>query len=622
MRDLVFISYSHNTNDKAIFAEFKKNLDPAESKGLLSVWNDTRIKAGTKWAPQIRDALAKTRVALLLVSPDFLDSPFIRNEELHVLLAAAERRELSLYWVPVADSMFETAGLDQWQAAPGCDPRSPLNLMTGPERERVIVNVCRAILDEMGRLPSITRTGRDDLKRRVGDTVGDKYKDLEEIGTGSSSIVYKAVGPHGRPFVVKALAASRWDPSGKDDICHRAALARQLAHPAYIDLYDEFLDRDPCCVVTEYVDGISLDRYRESCGGRIAPRRVQRMLLTLAQALAEAHDLDYLHEGLVPSNVHVDRITGRTRISAFRFLNIGPSTGMWGTFLINHENCTYLSPEQFDGRNRSKASDQYALGLLGYELLSGESIERVTRPADFVQRREFFARLQQSGPWADHAPALAGVLLRMLRVDPDRRWSSMAEAARMFEEVSVEDSPHEEAHRRVQNSYSTFQATDRADKLYRGFYAKLFASVPAARRLFARTDWSRQYNAINEALKQLLDYDTGSQRAAEQLGAVALKHQQFGLGERELRSFEDALLHALRTCGECTPDAVEDWRIILAPGLQHMRGALRAQAPVRPAVDAPVKTAIRRPARSTGESGRRRVARVARRPPASTPLDK
>jgi hemoglobin-like flavoprotein len=187
--------------------------------------------------------------------------------------------------------------------------------------------------------------------------------------------------------------------------------------------------------------------------------------------------------------------------------------------------------------------------------------------------------------------------------------------------VSVEDSPHEEAHRRVQNSYSTFQATDRADKLYRGFYARLFESVPAARRLFARTDWSRQYNAINEALKQLLDYDTGSQRAAEQLGAVALKHQQFGLGERELRSFEDALLHALRTCGECTPDAVEDWRIILAPGLQHMRGALRAQAPVRPARDAPAKAAIRRPARSTGESGRRRVARVARRTPTSARPD-
>jgi serine/threonine protein kinase len=620
MRDLVFISYSHK--DAAIFEAFKKNLRPAESKGLLSEWDDTKIKSGTKWAPQIREALGKARVALLLVSANFLDSPFIRDEELRVLLTDAERGELLLYWVPIAASVFEAAGLDQWQAAPGCNPGRPLNGMTRAKREQTVVEVCRAILDEMGRLPSITRTGRDDLKRRVGEIVSSKYKDLEEIGTGSSSIVYKAVDLHGRPFVIKTLAASRWEPSGEDDICRRAELARQLNHAAYIDLYDEFLDRDPCCVVTEYVDGISLERYRESCGGRIAPRRVQRILLPLAQALAEAHDLNYLHEGLVPSNVHIDRITGRARISAFRFLNIGPSTGLWGTFLINHETCTYLSPEQFEGRNRSKASDQYALGLLGYELLSGQPIERVTRPADFVHRPEYFARLEQSGAWADCSPALAGVVLRMLRVDPDQRWESMAEAAKMLEEVNVEDSPHEAARRRVQNSYSTFQAADRADQLYRSFYTSLFAAVPEARRMFDHTDWSRQHNAINQALKLLLDYDNGSEHAAEMIGRVALKHQQYGLGERELRAFEDALLHALRSCGECKTETLDAWRMILAPGFQHMRGALRARGPSQVPHAAPAKTTLRQSTRSKGDAGRRRITRVTRRSPASAPLGK
>jgi serine/threonine protein kinase len=590
MRDLVFISYSHNDSDKAIFAEFKKNLDPAATRGLLSEWDDTQIKPGTEWAPQIGEALAKARVALLLVSPDYIASAFIREEELRVLLARAKRRQLSLYWVPVRDSLPEIVGLDQWQAAPGCDPKRPLNVMTPAEREQAIVHVCRKILDEMGRLPSISRTGREALMSRVAKTVGPQYQKLEEIGTGSSSIVYKAEGPYGRAVAIKALAAPRWEPSGQDDLRHRAALAQQLKHPAYIDLYEEFLDGDPCCVVTEYVDGISLDRYRESCSGPIAPRRVQRILLTLAQALAEAHDRKYLHEGLVPSNVHIDRITGRTRISAFRFLNVGPSTGMWGTFLINHENCTYLSPEQFDGCNRSPASDQYALGLLGFELLSGQPTEPVTKPADFVHRPKLFDRLHRWGPWADRAPALAGVLLRMLRVDPARRWRSMAEAARMLEEVTVEDPPHEKARRRVHGSYSTFQATDRADRLYKAFYASLFASLPEARQMFAHTDWPRQHDAINEALKLLLDCDTDLQdaadAAAEKVHSVARKHQQYGLGERELRAFEDALLHALASCGECEPEALEDWRTILRPGFQHMRDALCPRGPSRTAQDA------------------------------------
>lgn len=597
MRDLVFISYSHNDHDKTIFAEFQKNLDPAAAQGLLSVWDDTQIKPGTEWAPQIDEALAKARVALLLVSPDYLDSAFIRDKELRVLLARARRRQLSLYWVPVRDSLFETVGLNQWQAAPGCHPKHPLIAMPAAEREQAIVAVCRAILDEMGRLPSISPTDRADLKRRVGVTVGDRYKKLEEIGTGSSSIVYKAEGLHGRPVAVKALAVPRWEPSGQDDLIHRAELAQQLSHQAYIRLYEQFLDRDPCCVVTEYVDGIGLDCYLQSYGGPIAPRRVQQILLTLAQALAEAHDLDYLHEGLVPSNVHIDRTTGHTRISAFRFLNVGPSTGLWGTFLINHENCTYLSPEQFYGRNRSTASDQYALGLLGYELLSGQPIPRVTRPADFADRKAFFQQLEhpeQWGPWAKGVQPLDGILARMLCVDPDDRWPSMTEAARMLEDVNVEDSPHEKARRRVKGSYSTFQAIDRAHRLYERFYASLFASLPGARELFAHTDMPRQHKAINDALNLLLDCDTDlphtADAAAEKICSVARHHQQYGLGDRELDAFEAALLQALASCGECEPESLDAWRTALARGFQHMRDALRVHGPVGTAQDAPAKT--------------------------------
>lgn len=590
MRDLVFISYSHN--DKAIFAEFKKNLDPGESRDLLDVWEDTRIEPGTKWAPQIRKALDSARVALLLVSSDYLDSKFIRDEELRLVLARAERQALSLYWVPVRASLSENAGLKQWQAAPGCNPERPLDRMKRPEREQVIVDVCRKILDKMGPLPSISRDDRKALKDRVAKIVGPDYQVLEEIGTGSSSIVYKAVGSHG-PRVIKTLAAPRSEPSGQDDLNRRADLAQQLTHPAYIRLYERFLDHDPCCVVTEYVDCISLDRYREWFRGPIAPRRVQQILVALAEALAEAHGRDYLHEGLVPSNIHIDRITGRPRISAFRFLNVGQSTDLWGTFLTSHEHCTYLSPEQFDGCNRSAASDQHALGLLGYELLSGQPIERVTRPADFVHRPELFARLQQSGPWAERAPALAGVVLRMLCVDPDDRWPSMAQAARILEDVNVEDSPHEKARRRVKGSYSTFQAIDRAHRLYESFYASLFASLPEARQLFAHTDMPRQHKAINDALNLLLDCDTDlphtAEAAAEKICSVARKHQQYGLGDREIDAFEAALLQALASCGESEPETLKAWRTILERGFHHMRDALCTQGPIRTAPDAPAK---------------------------------
>lgn len=574
MRDLVFISYSRK--DKAFFEAFRKNLSPAESNDLLSVWTDQNLEAGTKWEPRLQEALAKTRVALLLVSDNFVDSKFIRNKELPVILAAAEKGELKVFWVPISAAMFESVHLDEIAVAPGCDPKYPLDGMTRAKRERSIVTVCRAILDEMGRLPSMTRSDRGDLKKRVSETVGAKYELLDEIGTGSSSIVYKA-RTNGRQVVIKALVTDLQRCTERE-IRERARIARQLTHPAYITMHDEFFDREPYCVVTEYVDALRLDHFLETSGGTLTPRRVRRMLLVLAQALAEAHDHGVLHEGLVPSNVHVERISLRPRISAFRFLNVGPSTGLWGTFLVSHETCTYLSPEQFDGSASTKATDQYALGLLGYELLSGRPVEPVTRPADFEHRRAFFKSLDESGPWTLRAPALAGIILGMLRVDPALRWKSMAEVATMLERVDVEESAEEEARRQVLDSYLTFQASDRTHKLYASFYKRLFAEMPQAKALFARTEMSRQYNALHQALKVLLDYDADSHGAANAIGAVAASHQQHGLGARHLAAFESALLGALESNGVSDPATLEAWRKTLAPGLQHMRCALRAPA--------------------------------------------
>lgn len=584
MRDLVFISYSHK--DKSFVEAFRKHLRPAASNGLLSVWSDHDIKPGARWAPEIRAALAKTRVALLLVSADFVASEFIRNEELRVLFSAGDRQELTLLWVPISAAMFEMIDLDKWQIAPGCDMKHPLKAMSPAKRDQVIVTVCRAILDEMGRLPSMTRGDRGDLQQRVSEAVGSKYELMCELDTGSSSIVYKARSrTRDRPVVIKALVAPERQRGREPELRERAEIAKQLSHPAYIALYDEFIDRDPYCVVTEYVDGLCLDRYPEPGSGALPPRRVRAILLDLAQALAEAHDRDFLHEGLLPSNVHMDRLSHRPRISAFRFLSIGASTGLWGTFLISHETCTYLSPEQFDGCPRAKGTDQYALGLIGYELLSGQRIDRVTRPADFVHRPEYFARLERDGAWTRRAPALAGVILRMLRVDPRQRWRSMTEVAELLETVVVEDSEQAAARRQVLASYSGFQASDRVHELYERFYRHLFEVIPDVQRLFDKTDMSRQYNALNQALKALLDYDAGSHAAVDAISAIAVQHRQFGLREHHLDAFERALLSALRDSGESEPEALEAWRRILTPGLEQMRGALRGADPVPPSTE-------------------------------------
>lgn len=84
----IFISYSHK--DEIFYRDLLVHLKPLEKKGLIDAWSDQRIKAGSLWKKEITTALAGTHAAILLISPDFLASDFIIDNELPLLLSRAE----------------------------------------------------------------------------------------------------------------------------------------------------------------------------------------------------------------------------------------------------------------------------------------------------------------------------------------------------------------------------------------------------------------------------------------------------------------------------------------------------------------------------------------------------
>lgn len=137
-RNKVFISYSHQ--DKSFLNDIQRHFKPFLSK--IDYWDDSKIQPGQKWKKEIEEAIQQTKVAILLVSTDFLGSEFITSDELPPLLNAAEKEGAVILIVILKPCLFEEfPELNQFQAMN--PPSKPISRMTEDDKEELLVNLVR-----------------------------------------------------------------------------------------------------------------------------------------------------------------------------------------------------------------------------------------------------------------------------------------------------------------------------------------------------------------------------------------------------------------------------------------------------------------------------------------------
>ena len=143
-RPLVFVSYSHS--DETWKDTLMPHLKSLERLGELSVWDDRQILAGTEWYARIRHVLMRTKVAICLISPEFLASSFCMHEEIPYLLQARNRGDLEIFPILIRDCVWEA---HSWLKRLQMLPRGaiPLTRQDADDQAAVFAELARQVRD-------------------------------------------------------------------------------------------------------------------------------------------------------------------------------------------------------------------------------------------------------------------------------------------------------------------------------------------------------------------------------------------------------------------------------------------------------------------------------------------
>ena len=150
-RTQVFISYSHK--DVRYLKQLQTHLAYYERVGLIEVWDDTKLLPGAMWHDEIKNALRRTKVAILLVSAAFLASKFIAENELPPLLTAAQSEGAVILSVILSACAFEETPLAQFQAV--ISPSKPLLSMSKSDKEKTWHLVAKTVKEAINSQPAI-----------------------------------------------------------------------------------------------------------------------------------------------------------------------------------------------------------------------------------------------------------------------------------------------------------------------------------------------------------------------------------------------------------------------------------------------------------------------------------
>jgi tRNA A-37 threonylcarbamoyl transferase component Bud32 len=272
------------------------------------------------------------------------------------------------------------------------------------------------------------------MRTPVGTLLSQRYRLDAEVGHGGMSTVYRAFDTVlERQVAIKLMHREIASDSDQLERFRREARAvAQISHPHVVGVIDAGEDDGAPYIVFEYVDGETLkDRIRRS--GRLPIPEAVAYAIEVARGLSAAHARHIVHRDVKPQNVLIDE-EGTARVTDFGIARSLTEEGLTaeGRVLGTTD---YVSPEQALGHAVTGQSDLYSLGIVLFEMLTGDVPFHGENQVAVAMKhvREELPDVQRRRP--EISSALAAVVDRATAKDLDRRYAGVEELIDDLEEV-------------------------------------------------------------------------------------------------------------------------------------------------------------------------------------------
>ncbi len=268
----------------------------------------------------------------------------------------------------------------------------------------------------------------------IGTLIGGRYRLEEKIGSGGMSTVYRAFDPTLERWVAIKLMHRdiSSDPDQLERFRREARAVARLNHPHVVTVIDAGEDDGTPFIVFEYVEGETLkERIRRQ--RRLPVPEAVAYAIEIGRALSCAHANKLVHRDVKPQNVLIDS-DGRAKVTDFGIARSLEQEGLTvaGRVLGTTD---YVSPEQALGQDVTEQSDIYSLGVVLYEMLTGETPFRAETQVAVAMKhvREPLPDVQVRRP--EISAALAAVVDEATSKDTEHRYASVDEMVHDLEQA-------------------------------------------------------------------------------------------------------------------------------------------------------------------------------------------